>query len=75
MPLRLRLVMTKSSRHHPVARITHWVSALALTVMAASGMRIFNAAPFFARKGDAPFAWWPCSTQRSFSDWPRVHSG
>jgi len=46
-------------RHHPIARLTHWVSAIALTVMAASGMRIFNAAPFFARKGDAPFAWWP----------------
>jgi thiosulfate reductase cytochrome b subunit len=39
-------------RHHPVVRITHWVNAIALTIMIGSGLRIFNAYPAFARKGD-----------------------
>jgi len=50
---------TSPRRHHPIARLTLWVSALALTGMAASGVRIFNAAPFFTRKSDAPYAWRP----------------
>jgi Ni/Fe-hydrogenase b-type cytochrome subunit len=41
-----------SRRHHPVVRITHWVNAIALTIMIGSGLRIFNAYPAFARKGD-----------------------
>jgi Ni/Fe-hydrogenase b-type cytochrome subunit len=40
------------TRHHLVVRITHWVNALALTVMIGSGLRIFNAYPAFARKGE-----------------------
>ena len=47
-------------RHHLVVRITHWVNALALAIMVASGLRIFNAYPAFARKGETfccyPFA-------------------
>ncbi len=39
-------------RHHPVVRITHWVNAIALTIMIGSGLRIFDAYPAFARKGD-----------------------
>jgi thiosulfate reductase cytochrome b subunit len=39
-------------RHHIVVRITHWVNALALTIMIGSGLRIFNAYPAFARKGE-----------------------
>ena len=39
-------------RHHLVVRITHWVNAIALTIMIGSGLRIFNAYPGFARKGD-----------------------
>jgi len=39
-------------RHHAVVRITHWVNAVALTVMVASGLRIFNAYPAFARRGE-----------------------
>ena len=39
-------------RHHLIVRITHWVNALALTIMVGSGLRIFNAYPAFARKGD-----------------------
>ncbi len=44
-------------RHHPVVRITHWVSALALFIMAGSGLRIFNAFPAFARKGEHIWFW------------------
>jgi thiosulfate reductase cytochrome b subunit len=39
-------------RHHLVVRITHGVNALALAIMAGSGLRIFNAYPAFARKGE-----------------------
>jgi Ni/Fe-hydrogenase b-type cytochrome subunit len=39
-------------RNHWVVRVTHWVSALAITVMVASGLRIFDAYPAFARKGE-----------------------
>ncbi len=46
------------ARHHPIVRITHWVSAFALVIMGASGLRIFNAYPAFAPKGHT-FPWWP----------------
>ena len=46
-------------RHPVVVRLTHWISAIALTVMAASGLRIFNAHPSFGRPGDPPFPLWP----------------
>ena len=39
-------------RHHLVVRVTHWVNALALTIMVTSGLRIFNSYPAFARKGE-----------------------
>ena len=39
-------------RHHAVVRITHWVNVIALTIMIGSGLRIFNAYPAFARKGE-----------------------
>jgi Ni/Fe-hydrogenase b-type cytochrome subunit len=39
-------------RHHAVVRVTHWVNAIALTIMIGSGLRIFNAYPAFARKGE-----------------------
>ena len=38
-------------RHHWIVRVTHWVNAVALTIMVASGLRIFIAYPKFARKG------------------------
>jgi Ni/Fe-hydrogenase b-type cytochrome subunit len=40
------------TRHHWIVRVTHWVNAIALTVMIGSGLRIFNAYPGFARKGE-----------------------
>jgi thiosulfate reductase cytochrome b subunit len=39
-------------RHHGVVRVTHWVNAIALTIMIGSGLRIFNAYPAFARRGE-----------------------
>lgn len=38
-------------RHHWIVRLTHWVNAVALTLMVASGLAIFNASPQFAPKG------------------------
>jgi Ni/Fe-hydrogenase b-type cytochrome subunit len=39
-------------RHHWIVRVTHWVNAIALTLMVGSGLRIFNAYPAFARRGE-----------------------
>ncbi|HEY8174836.1 MAG TPA: cytochrome b/b6 domain-containing protein [Gemmatimonadaceae bacterium] len=44
--------MPATKRHHWIVRVTHWVNAVALTLMIASGLRIFNAYPAFARKGE-----------------------
>jgi thiosulfate reductase cytochrome b subunit len=40
------------ARHHWIVRVTHWVNALALALMITSGLRIFNAYPRFARRGE-----------------------
>ncbi|MDQ2767827.1 MAG: cytochrome b/b6 domain-containing protein [Gemmatimonadota bacterium] len=40
------------ARHHWIVRVTHWVNAIALTLMVGSGLRIFNAYPAFARRGE-----------------------
>ncbi|HET8657266.1 MAG TPA: cytochrome b/b6 domain-containing protein [Longimicrobiaceae bacterium] len=45
------------SRHHPVVRVTHWVNVLAVTLMVGSGLRIFNAYPAFARRGETFCCW------------------
>ena len=45
-------------RHHWVVRLTHWASAFAFVIMVGSGLRIFNAYPRFARKGET-FCCWP----------------
>ena len=39
-------------RHHWIVRLTHWINVVALTVMVGSGLRIFNAYPGFARRGE-----------------------
>jgi Ni/Fe-hydrogenase b-type cytochrome subunit len=49
-------------RHHWIVRVTHWVNAVALVVMIGSGLRIFNAYPAFARKGES-FCCWPWEGQ------------
>ena len=52
------VVAREKPRHHWIVRATHWVNAVALTLMVGSGLRIFNAYPAFARKGES-FCCWP----------------
>ena len=54
-------------RHHWVVRVTHWVNVVAVTIMVGSGLRIFNAYPRFARKGES-FCCWPWEGQRIPAD-------
>jgi Ni/Fe-hydrogenase b-type cytochrome subunit len=60
-------------RHHWIVRVTHWVSALAIIVMVGSGLRIFNAYPAFARKGETfccyPFEGTPVPAWLTFGGW------
>jgi Ni/Fe-hydrogenase b-type cytochrome subunit len=60
-------------RHHPIVRITHWVNAFALTIMVGSGLRIFNAYPAFARKGESfccnPWEHTPIPAKLTFGGW------
>jgi thiosulfate reductase cytochrome b subunit len=60
-------------RHHGVVRITHWINAIALTIMVGSGLRIFNAYPAFARKGESfccyPFEHTPVPAKLTFGGW------
>jgi Ni/Fe-hydrogenase b-type cytochrome subunit len=60
-------------RHHVVVRVTHWVNVVALTVMVGSGLRIFNAYPAFARRGETfccyPFADKPIPGVLTFGGW------
>ena len=65
--------MAKSRSHHPVVRITHWVNAVALTIMVGSGLRIFNAYPAFARRGETfccyPWEHKPIPNVFTFGGW------
>ena len=65
--------MSDQRRHHPVVRVTHWVNAVALTIMIASGLRIFDAYPRFARRGESfccyPFAGKTIPTALTFGGW------
>jgi thiosulfate reductase cytochrome b subunit len=60
-------------RHHWVVRITHWINAFALTIMVTSGLRIFNAYPMFARRGETfccyPFEGTPIPKWLTFGGW------
>jgi Ni/Fe-hydrogenase b-type cytochrome subunit len=60
-------------RHHPIVRITHWINVVALTIMVGSGLRIFNAYPAFARRGETfccyPFARKPIPGNLTFGGW------
>ena len=62
-------------RHHLVVRVTHWVNALALAIMVGSGLRIFNAYPAFARKGETfccyPFEHRAIPATLTFGGWRR----
>jgi thiosulfate reductase cytochrome b subunit len=63
----------KTKRHHLVVRVTHWVNVVALTIMVGSGLRIFNAYPAFARKGETfccyPFEHRPIPAKLTFGGW------
>lgn len=67
--------MTKDDtrRHHWVVRLTHWVNVVALTIMVGSGLRIFNAYPAFARRGETfccyPFEGTPIPEWLTFGGW------
>lgn len=54
-------------RHHPVVRVTHWVNVVAVAIMVASGLRIFNAYPRFAPRGGT-FCCYPFEGH-GFPDW------
>ncbi|HEX2721745.1 MAG TPA: cytochrome b/b6 domain-containing protein [Gemmatimonadaceae bacterium] len=63
----------KTRRHHWVVRLTHWVNAIALTIMVGSGLRIFNAYPRFARRGETfccyPWEGMPIPRNFTFGAW------
>jgi Ni/Fe-hydrogenase b-type cytochrome subunit len=40
-------------RHHGIVRLTHWVNALVLAGMMASGLQIYGAFPHFGMRGSA----------------------
>jgi len=65
--------MTTTRNHHPIVRLTHWVNVVALTIMVGSGLRIFNAYPAFARRGETfccyPFEHKPIPKQLTFGGW------
>src|SRR5687768_13909657 len=60
-------------RHHWVVRVTHWVNVLALGLMITTGLRIFNAYPAFARKGESfccyPFEGKAIPASLTFGGW------
>ena len=60
-------------RHHWIVRVTHWVNAVAITIMVGSGLRIFNASPGFARKGETfccyPFEGQEIPSALTFGGW------
>jgi Ni/Fe-hydrogenase b-type cytochrome subunit len=60
-------------RHHWVVRVTHWVNVVAFTIMVGSGLRIFNAYPQFARRGETfccyPFEGKPIPPWLTFGGW------
>src|SRR6266550_1229533 len=65
--------MTTTRNHHPIVRLTHWVNVVALTIMVGSGLRIFNAYPAFARRGEtfccSPFEHKPIPKALTFGGW------
>lgn len=63
----------RQTRHHWVIRVTHWLNVVALGLMITSGLRIFNAYPAFARKGETfccyPFEGTPIPAWLTFGGW------
>jgi len=65
--------VSRQHRHHWVIRVTHWLNVVALGLMITSGLRIFNAYPAFARKGETfccyPFEGTPIPAWLTFGGW------
>lgn len=61
------------TRHHWIVRLTHWVNAVAIVVMVGSGLRIFNAYPAFAVRGETfplnPWEGTPVPSWLTFGGW------
>ena len=61
------------TRHHWIVRVTHWVNVIALGLMITSGLRIFNAYPRFARRGETfccyPWEGTPIPAKLTFGGW------
>jgi thiosulfate reductase cytochrome b subunit len=58
-------------RHHWIVRLTHWLSAILLVGLIASGLQIYGAFPHFGPRGDpfpAPNPW----AGESFPKWARL---
>jgi len=62
-----------AKRHHWIVRLTHWINFVALTIMVGSGLRIFNAYPRFARRGETfccyPWEGTPIPPKLTFGGW------
>jgi thiosulfate reductase cytochrome b subunit len=60
-------------RHHWIVRLTHWIAVAAIMIMVGSGLRIFNAYPAFARRGETfccyPFEHEPIPAWLTFGGW------
>jgi Ni/Fe-hydrogenase b-type cytochrome subunit len=67
------IVTSRVRRHHWIVRVTHWVNVIAFTIMVGSGLRIFNAYPAFARRGESfccyPFEHRPVPSWLTFGGW------
>ena len=58
-------------RHHWIVRLTHWLSAILLVGLIASGLQIYGAYPQFGPRGDpypVPYPW----AGESFPRWARL---
>lgn len=66
-------IEARAPRHHWVVRLTHWVNVVALGIMIGSGLRIFNAYPAFARRGETfccyPFEGMAIPAWLTFGGW------
>ena len=73
------VVMGESSRppvrrHHLVVRVTHWLTAVLLAGMIASGLQIYAAFPHFGEKGKVYSLLNPFDSSRfsGFPEWSRL---
>src|SRR5206468_644813 len=64
-------------RHHGLVRLTHWLNAIVLTGMIASGIRIYDAFPHFGWKGRLLAVPNPFDAQRfhGFPAWAKLGGG